>query len=119
MNDQPDAAASFVSPTDGDTVLSPITVDLAADGVELVKAGAPAVGEGHLHVLVDIRCYDSREVKPGQSDEDAAEGGFHLGDGSDLPEIDLDPGTYELCVQIADGVHQAFGSTETITVTVE
>jgi hypothetical protein len=119
VGDQPDASASFVSPADGDTVTSPITVELAADGVELAPAGIPAVGEGHLHVLADIGCYDSGEVIPGPTDEDEAEGRFHLGDGSDTRQIELEPGTYELCVQLADGVHTAFGDTETITVTVE
>jgi hypothetical protein len=119
VDDQPDAAASFVSPSDGDTVPSPFTVELAADGVELAPAGEPAVGEAHQHVMVDIGCYDSGESIPGPSDADEAEGRFHLGDGSDSREIDLEPGTYELCVQLADGIHQAFGSTETITVTVE
>jgi hypothetical protein len=119
VDDQPDAEASFVSPADGDTVASPVAVELAAEGAELAPAGEPAVGEGHLHVLVDIGCYDGGEVIPGPSDEDEAEGRFHLGDGSDAREIDLEPGTYELCVQLADGVHQAFGATETITVTVE
>lgn len=117
--EQPDAAASVLAPTDGDTVQSPVTFELAADGVELAPAGEPAVGEGHLHVIVDIGCYGDGEIIPGPSDEDEAEGRFHLGDGSDSREIDLEPGTYELCVQLADGVHQAFGSTETITVTVE
>ena len=119
VDDQPDAAASFVSPSDGDTVTSPFTVELAADGIELAPAGEPAVGEGHQHVMVDIGCYDSGESIPGPSDGDEAEGRFHLGDGSDSREIDLEPGTYELCVQLADGIHQAFGSTETITITVE
>ena len=120
VDDQPDdASASFTSPSDGDTVSSPFTVELAADGVDLVEAGIPAVGEGHLHVMADIGCYDSGEVIPGPSDEDEAEGRFHLGDGSDSREIDLEPGTYELCVQLGDGTHHAFGETETITVTVE
>ncbi len=119
VEDQPDAQASFVSPSDGDTVSGPFTVELAADGVELVPAGIPVVGEGHLHVMVDIGCYDSGEIIPGPSEDDEAEGRFHLGDGSDSREIDIEPGTYELCVQLGDGVHQAFGSTETITVTVE
>jgi hypothetical protein len=119
VDQQPDATASFVSPADGDTVQAPVTVELAAEGAELTPAGEPAAGEGHLHVLVDIGCYDRGEVIPGPSDEDEAEGRFHLGDGSDSREIDLEPGTYELCVQLADGVHQAFGATETITVTVE
>jgi hypothetical protein len=120
VEQQPDdAQASFVSPADGDTVSSPMTVELAADGVDLTAAGAPAVGEGHLHVMADIGCYDAGELIPGPSDEDEAEGRFHLGDGSDSREIDLEPGTYELCVQLGDGVHSAFGQTETITVTVE
>ena len=120
VEDQPDdAAASFVSPSDGDTVSSPVTVELAAEGVELAEADAPVVGEGHLHVMADIGCYDEGEFIPGPSDEDEAEGRFHLGDGSDSREIDLEPGEYELCVQLGDGIHTAFGDTETITVTVE
>jgi hypothetical protein len=116
---QPDAAATFESPSDGDTVTSPVIVELAADGVELVPAGEPVAGEGHLHVLADIGCYETGEVIPGPSDEDEAEGRFHLGDGSSSREITLEPGEYELCVQLADGVHTAFGETQTIAVTVE
>jgi len=118
VENQPAAAASFVSPTDGDTVTSPMTVVLAADGVELTPAGIPAIGEGHLHVMVDIGCYPTGESIPGPSEQDEAAGRFHLGTGADTREIDLAPGTYELCVQLADGVHTAFGATETITVTV-
>jgi hypothetical protein len=80
---------------------------------------APEVGEGHLHVLADIGCYDSGEVIPGPSDEAEAEGRFHLGDGSDSRDIALEPGTYELWAQLGDGAHLGFGDTETITVTVE
>ncbi len=120
IEDQPDdAAASFTSPQDGDTVSSPFTVELAAENVTLEEVGAPVAGEGHLHVMADIGCYETGELIPGPSDEDEAEGRFHLGDGSDSREIDLEPGTYELCVQLGDGVHTAFGDTETITVTVE
>jgi hypothetical protein len=119
VEDQPDAAASFVSPSDGDTVSGPVEVELAADGVELTEAGAPAAGEAHLHVMADIGCVDDGEIIPGPSDEHEEEGYFHLGDGSDARELDLGPGTYELCVQLGDGVHVAFGETETIEITVE
>ena len=120
VEDQPDdAAASFVSPADGDTVTAPFTVELAAAGVELAPVGAPVAGEGHLHVMADIGCYDTGDTIPGPSDDDEAEGRFHLGDGSDSREIDLAPGTYELCVQLGDGIHVAYGDTQTITVTVE
>ncbi len=121
LEQQPDdAQASFVSPQDGDTVSSPLTVELEAEGIELAPAGAPVVGEGHLHVMTDPPgCYDTGEIIPGPSDEAEADGHFHLGDGSESREIDLEPGTYDLCVQLADGPHTAFGQTETITVTVE
>jgi hypothetical protein len=117
--DQPEAAAIFVSPMDGDTVSTTFAVELAATGVTLTPVGTPAIGEGHLHVMAGIDCYPAGEVIPGPSPDDEAEGRFHLGDGSDSREITLEPGTYELCVQIADGAHQAFGETQTITVTVE
>jgi hypothetical protein len=119
VRNQPEAAASFVSPSDGATVSSPMTVVLEAEGIQLTPAGIPAVGEGHLHVMVDIGCYQTGEFIPGPSEQDEAAGRFHLGDGSNSREIPLEPGTYELCVQLADGVHMAFGSTQTITVTVE
>jgi hypothetical protein len=116
---QPAASASFVSPSDGGTVTSPFTVVLAAEGIQLTPAGVPAIGEAHLHVMVDIGCYETGEFILGPSEQDEAAGRFHLGDGSDSRQIELEPGTYELCVQLADGVHMAFGETQTITVTVE
>lgn len=118
--DQPDdAAAAFVSPADGDTVSGPVTVELAAEGVDIVPADAPAAGEAHLHVIVDQGCVDDGEIIPGPSDEATADGFNHYGDGSMGGDIELEPGDHELCVQLADGVHRAFGETETITITVE
>ena len=121
--EQPDdAAAMFVSPSDGDTVTSPFEVELAAENITLAPAGDPVIGEGHMHVVADVSeygCFDDGEVVPGPSDAAEEEGIFHLGDGSDSREIELEPGTYELCVQLADGPHRAFGETEVIEVTVE
>jgi hypothetical protein len=119
VDDQPDATATFVTPQDGETVADPVELELAAEGVELVEAGEPAVGEGHLHVMVDIGCVEDGEIIPGPSDEHEEEGFFHLGDGTTERELDLEPGTYELCVQLGDGTHVAFGETETIEITVE
>lgn len=120
VEDQPDdAAARFLSPQDGDTVSSPVTFELAADGVTLAPVGAPVAGEGHLHLMVDADCFDTGSVIPGPSDDDEAEGRFHLGDGSDIREIELEPGTRTVCVQLGDGIHTAYGQTETITITIE
>jgi hypothetical protein len=120
IDDQPDdAAARWVTPSDGDTVTSPFVVEFEADNVEIVPAGDPAVGEGHFHVNVDIGCVDSGEPIPGPSDAATEMGHRHFGTGVSEAELELEPGTYELCLQLADGVHFAFGETDTITITVE
>lgn len=120
--DQPDdASVSFVTPQDGDTVETPVAIELETDGFELMSVdNPPAVGEGHLHILAEEDCYPDGEVIPGPSDdlEDANEI-WHFSDGQAEDEIDLDPGEYELCAQIGDSGHMAYGQTDTITVTVE
>ena len=120
LADQPSgAAAMFVTPQDGDTVTAPFAVEMAAEGVMIVPAGPPMVGEAHFHIMVDIGCVDDGALIPGPSEEATAAGHRHFGTGVSAAELDLEPGTYSLCLQLADGIHQAFGATETITVTVE
>ncbi len=117
--DAQSGSASFANLADGDTVTSPVMVEMAWDGVDIEPAGEPAVGEAHLHIMRDIPCVDAGEIIPGPSEETAEEGYIHFGDGSTQGELELEPGTYELCIQLADGVHRAFGDTETISITVE
>ncbi|ELY51421.1 DUF4399 domain-containing protein [Natronorubrum bangense] len=118
--DQPDdAAAMFVTPEDGDTVESPVEIEAEVEGVELAPAGEAVEGEGHLHVLVDQDCFEEGETFPGPSDEAEEDGFYHWGDGQSEGEIDLEPGEYDLCLQLADGPHRAFGETDEISITVE
>ncbi|MEX0659494.1 MAG: DUF4399 domain-containing protein [Egibacteraceae bacterium] len=120
LADQPDdAQPEFVTPANGDTVSSPVTVELSATGVTIEAAGDPAIGEAHYHVGVDTGCVEEGEVVPGPGEEAEADGYFHLGDGSDSTELELEAGTYELCLQLADGAHRAFGGSDEITITVE
>lgn len=120
VGDQPaEAAAHFEAPTDGETTASPVQLRMVADGVDIVPAGDPAAGQAHFHVAVDTGCVDEGEFVPGPGEEAEAEGHYHFGDGSTEAELDLEPGTHELCLQLADGVHTAFGATETVTITVE
>lgn len=120
VDDQPDdAAAMFVTPEDGDTVESPVEVEAEVEGVELAPAGEAVEGEGHLHILVDRDCFEEGETIPGPSDEAEEEGHYHWGDGQSEGEIDLEPGEYDLCLQLADGPHRAFGETNEISITVE
>lgn len=117
--DQQSGAASFGNLTDGDTVTTPVAVEMLAEGVDIVPAGAPAVGEAHFHIMRDIPCVDTGTLIPGPSEEDAEAGYLHFGDGSTEAALDLAPGEYTLCIQLGDGAHVGFGDTQTITITVE
>ena len=120
VDDQPDdAAARFVTPEDGDTVSSPVEMEFEAEGVDLAPAGEAVVGEGHVHVLIDRECFETGETIPGPGEAQEEEGIYHYGDGQSEGEIELEPGEYDLCLQLADGPHRAFGETDEITITVE
>jgi len=120
IEDQPDdTAATFVTPEDGDTVSSPVSIEGDVEGIELAPAGSKAIGEGHLHVLVDRECFEEGRIIYGPSSSAQADGVYHWGDGQSEDEIELEPGEYDLCLQISDGTHRAFGDTDEITITVE
>ncbi len=120
LDDQPaDAAAMFVSPEDGATVSSPVSFEGTVEGIELAPAGDPAVGEGHLHVLVDHETFETGEVIPGPSESAEDRGIYHWGDGQSDGDIELEPGEYTVSLQIADGPHRAYGEPDEITITVE
>ncbi len=120
VEDQPDdAAATFVTPEDGDTVESPVELEGEVEGIELAPAGEAVVGEGHLHVLVDHEGFEEGETIPGPAPEAEEDGIYHWGDGQSEGEIELEPGEYDLTLIIADGPHRAYGETDEITITVE
>lgn len=120
FDDQPeDASVSFETPSDGDTVESPVEIVAEVDGIDLEPAGTMEAGTGHLHILVDHDCYEVGEVMPGPSEEAEDDGIFHWSDGQSEDELELEPGDYELCIQIGDGDHRAFGETDEISITVE
>lgn len=118
--DQPaDARATFVTPVDGDVVMEMFRARMQAAGVEIVPAGDPAPGQGHFHITVDAGCLEEGRVVPGPDEEAEADGYYHFGDGASEVDMELEPGTHELCLQLADGVHRVFGQAEVITLTVE
>ncbi|GAB3029627.1 DUF4399 domain-containing protein [Natronobiforma cellulositropha] len=111
--ENPDGSVSFVSPADGDEVTSPVSLEMETDGVVIEPAAeGQNDGHGHFHVLVDVDCLEPGEYIPFE------DGYNHFGDGSLEGELDLEPGTYDLCLQVADGGHYAYALTDEITITV-
>ena len=107
------ASSSFAAPADGDTVSSPVPVEMAAEGFEVAPAEGATEGQGHFHIMVDTDCVAEGETVP--SDETH----LHFGDGSTSTEVELEPGEHTLCLQAGDATHSAFGATDEITITVE
>jgi hypothetical protein len=109
-----DASVAFASPSDGDTVGSPVPVEMEAEGVTVEPSDAGVnEGAGHFHVLIDAECVAEGEVIPNDDDH------RHFGDGATSTELELEPGEHRLCLQFADGAHVATALTDEITVSVE
>lgn len=92
----------FVSPADGARLNSPVEVEMAAEGVEVVPAGTMREGTGHMHILVDAPFVLPGNVIPSDDQH------IHYGDGSTTATLVLPPGEHVLRLQLADGAHRAF-----------
>jgi hypothetical protein len=110
-----DNGVSFLNIEDGATLSSPFLLEMGVVGMEVEPKGAPREGYGHHHLLVN--------------DDFAPEGTvivadprhIHYGGGQTNDTVSLDPGTYKLTLQFADGMHVSYGKSwaKSITVTVE
>ncbi len=106
----------FAEPADGSTVTSPFNVQMGAEGVEIVPAGEMRDGTGHFHILVDTDFVAPGSVIPNNEQH------LHYGTGATETTLELEPGTYTLRLQLADGAHIALEGDEyrdTISVTVQ
>jgi hypothetical protein len=105
---------SFATPRDGDTVSSPVSVEMEAEGF-VVEPAANGVndGKGHLHIMVDTPCVEARLTVPPDDQH------LHFGKGQTSAILDLEPGEHFLCLQAADGAHKALEYIDEIVVTVE
>ncbi len=108
-------SVEFVEPVDGAEVPTTFTVSFAAINLMVEAAGAVHEGAGHFHVLVDEPFVEPGEIIPNDATH------LHYGTGALSTTITLEPGTYTLRLQFADGAHTALegeGYRDEITVTV-
>ena len=47
------ARVFFITPADGDTVSSPVSIEFGIEGMDVVKAGNDQPHSGHHHLLID------------------------------------------------------------------
>ena len=112
----PGAAVFIISPIDGTTIASPVTVKFGISGMTVVQAGDFANNTGHHHLLIDVDPKD--DSLPVPSDENH----IHFGKGQTETTIELEPGEHSLQLVLGDGNHIPHNPpvlSEKITITVK
>ena len=112
----PGASVFFITPEDGATVSSPVTIEFGIEGMSVAPAGVNDEHSGHHHLLVDTGLPPLNLHVPADPNH------IHFGDGSTSTELTLDPGQHSLLLLLGDHLHiphEPPVSSQTITITVE
>ncbi|WP_062816199.1 DUF4399 domain-containing protein [Alcanivorax sp. NBRC 102024] len=113
------ASATILSPADGATVTSPVTVEFGLEGMEVVPAGTQLEHAGHHHLLIDL---DQESMPAMDFPLPANDNVVHFGKGQTQTELELEPGTHTLQLLLGDHMHVPHEPpvmSEKITITVE
>ena len=108
----------FVKPQDGATVMSPVSLEFGAQDFQIAAVPQGTLTEtrpslGHYHVAIDADCLPTGTEIP------KAAPWVHFGDGKNIIDMQLPPGSHRLTLQIGDDLHRTIeGLCSTISVTV-
>ena len=111
-----DAELYFISPQDGATVKSPVTVRFGLRGMGVAPAGVAIENTGHHHLLIDA------ELPPGNLPVPADANHVHFGKGQTEAAVTLAPGRHRLQLLLGDHLHIPHDppvASKPITITVE
>ncbi len=117
-NTSPDGAESYIiSPQDGATVSSPVTVRFGLKGMGVAPAGVQMANTGHHHLMIDVNELPDLTAPLLASDKH-----IHFGKGQTETTVDLDPGTHTLQLILGNWAHTPHDPpviSEKITITVQ
>jgi len=111
------ASVYFITPLDGQTVSSPVTVRFGLEGLGVAPAGVEREKTGHHHLLVDVDDLPAMD-QPVPADEHH----IHFGGGQTQTTLELAPGEHTLQLLVGDHQHVPHEPpvmSEKITITVE
>jgi len=89
----------FISPKDGDTVTSPLTVRFGLRGMGVAPAGLAMEHTGHHHLLIDTAPPAFNLPVPADANH------VHFGKGQTEAQVTLAPGRHTLQLLLADHLH--------------
>lgn len=109
-----DAKVFFKNLKDGQTVNSPLKVEMGASNIAVDSAGTIKPNSGHFHIIID----DGDSTASGEVvRKDSTH--LHFGNAQKEATISLSPGKHRLALQFADGIHRSYGSKLTSAITVD
>ncbi|GAB4393568.1 MAG: DUF4399 domain-containing protein [Kiloniellaceae bacterium] len=113
------AEVYFISPQNGETVSSPVTVRFGLKGMGVAPAGTEKENTGHHHLLIDVPVPSGALLdEPLPADDNHR----HFGGGQTEAAIELAPGEHTLQLLLGDWSHIPHDPpvmSERITITVE
>lgn len=118
----PDAVQYIVSPADGDTVASPVTVVFGLKGMGVAPAGVEQEMTGHHHLIIDQPEYGEGDGDDLSLAIPADETHKHFGGGQTETSVELEPGEHTLQLVLGDYGHVPHDTpimSDVITITVE
>ena len=108
-----EASVHFGNINEGETVNSPVKIEMVAEGITVHPAGELLEGTGHHHIIIDAAPVPFGEVVP------ADEHHIHFGGGQTEAEIEMTPGSHSLTLQFADGLHRSYCEQVSVTIQIE
>ncbi len=93
------AEVYIISPSDGETVSSPVVVKFGLKGMGVAPAGIDKPNTGHHHLIIDAKLPDF--TQPGPMDDNHK----HFGGGQTETSIELMPGKHTLQLIMGDKAH--------------
>lgn len=107
------AKVFFVNLKDGQTVTSPVKVEMGVLALSVDTAnGILKTGSGHHHILIDLDSVARGTVIPKDSVH------LHFGNAQTSAEVPLSPGKHTLTLQFADALHRSYGGQYSARITV-
>jgi Domain of unknown function (DUF4399) len=110
------ARVYFITPSDGETVPSPVRLEFGLSGMELAPSGDDRPNSGHHHIIIDHELPDLSLPVPADNQR------VHFGDARSETELILGPGQHTLQLLFADHLHIPHDPplfSEQISITVE
>ncbi|MBK8711832.1 MAG: DUF4399 domain-containing protein [Niastella sp.] len=109
-----DAKVFFKNLKEGETVTSPVTVEMGVTGMSVDSAGIVKQKSGHFHILIDAEKFIPAPEVIGKDSTH-----LHFGNAQEKTSLTLTPGKHTLALQFADGLHRSYGEKLSTTVNID